>query len=448
MERLCSYLGISDQLDLCLSTGDAASEVLVSPNGTPLIIPCGREAFIDFFSRRYPQEAAGIRRYVDALYRLAQEEDLFYLRDGGHSPMDHSEEFFWPVGRFLEHYISDAGLRAGLSYLAPLYGGVIDETPAYVHALVNVLHIEGTAQFAGQSSQMAEALARLICDGGGSIRVNEAVTGFTVEDHRVVQVSTQRGLTYQADSYVSDLPIHTLLVLSPPNAFPRSFRHRLEDAPDSYSAFKVFLRLKPASLPHRAAPLYYAADNRAVWDCAGAPPDVWPRCLLVLSQPSRQDPAFACSLTVICPMAAQQVARWADTTVGHRGEDYRRWKQERTARVLEMLEGLLPGLGGSIEWVEASSPLTIRDYLGSRRCGMYGLHKDCHNMMQSQLSVHTKVRNLFLTGQDVNLHGMCGVAVTAIATAEALLGDSSLRREIKDFGNQFNPKSKGLGISG
>ena len=93
---------------------------------------------------------------------------------------------------------------------------------------------------------------------------------------------------------------------------------------------------------------------------------------------------------------------------------------------------LLPGLRSHVEGVEASSPLTIRDYLGNRRCGMYGLHKDCNNMMQTQLAVRTKVRNLFLTGQDVNLHGMCGVAVTAIATAEALLGDSTLRREIKE----------------
>ena len=432
MERICTYLGIMGQLDLRLSDDGCVDEVMVSPSGSPYRIPRGREAFVAYFSRRYPHEADGIRRYVDALYRLAQEEDLFYLRDEEHTPLSHSEEFLWPVGRFIEHYISDADLQAALSYLAPLYGGVKDETPAYVHALVNILHIEGTAQFAERSSQMAEVLARMICDGGGSVRVNEAVTGFTVEDHRIAQVLTSTGNTYRAENYVSDLPIHTLLALSPQNAFPRSFRQRLEEAPDSYSAFKVYVRFKPSAQPCRHSPLYYAADNRAVWDCATDPGGTWPRCAMVLMQASPQEPAFAQSMTVICPMAYERVARWEATTVGHRGEDYQKWKQECVGRVLALLEMLLPGLRSHVEGVEASSPLTIRDYLGNRRCGMYGLHKDCNNMMQTQLAVRTKVRNLFLTGQDVNLHGMCGVAVTAIATAEALLGDSTLRREIKE----------------
>lgn len=432
MERLCSYLGLSDKLDLLLSEDDCVDEVMVTPDGVPYRIPRGREAFVAYFSRRYPHEADGIRRYVDALYRLAQEEDLFYLRDDEHTPLSHSEEFLWPVGRFIEHYITDADLRAALSYLAPLYGGVIDETPAYVHALVNILHIEGTAQFAGHSSQMAEVLARMICDSGGTIRVNEAVTGFTVEDHRIVQVFTSAGGSYQADNYVSDLPIHTLLALSPPNAFPRSFHQRLEDAADSYSAFKVYVRFKPMTQPHRPSPLYYAADKSAVWDCVAASEETWPRCAMVLTQAFPQEPAFAQTMTVICPMAYERVAPWEGTSVGHRGEDYQRWKQECTDRVLDLLEMLMPGLRSHIEGVEASSPLTIRDYLGNRRCGMYGLHKDCNNMMQSQLSVRTKVRNLFLTGQNVNLHGMCGVAVTAIATAETLLGDSSLRREVRE----------------
>ena len=39
------------------------------------------------------------------------------------------------------------------------------------------------------------------------------------------------------------------------------------------------------------------------------------------------------------------------------------------------------------------------------------------------MSVKTKVSNLFLTGQYVNLHGFCGVPLTAVMTSEAILGD-------------------------
>ncbi len=43
-------------------------------------------------------------------------------------------------------------------------------------------------------------------------------------------------------------------------------------------------------------------------------------------------------------------------------------------------------------------------------------------MALSQMSVFTKVKNLMLTGQCINLHGICGVPLTAINTAEGILG--------------------------
>ena len=53
---------------------------------------------------------------------------------------------------------------------------------------------------------------------------------------------------------------------------------------------------------------------------------------------------------------------------------------------------------------------------------MCGFAKDCNNMALSQLPVVTKVRNLLLTGQNNNVHGFCGVPLTAINTSEVILG--------------------------
>ena len=431
LRKLCSYLGIMDRLDLRHSSPECVDEVVVGAGGIRYRIPCGRAAFTEYFSRLYPSEADGIRRYVEAMYRLADEEDLFYLRDDRHDVMAHSEEFLWSTDRFLKHYISSPELRGVLAYTAPLYAGVGDETPAYVHALISILHIEGTTRFVRGGSQMAKALAEVIEEAGGCIRTHEEVVGFVVEDHRAVSVRTAQGCSYSADSYVSDLPTHTLLSVLPPGAFPRAFRQRLENAPDSYSAFKVYVRLRDSSIPYRDHPVFYASDSRAVWECADPHDEGWPRCAMIMMEPQPDRQEYAQTLTVVCPMAYSEVERWADTTTGRRSEEYRRWKEERIRRVMEVLEVLELGVGGCVERVEASSPLTIRDYLGNRRGSMFGLHKDCDNMMLTQLSVRTKVRNLFLTGQDVNLHGMCGVALTAIATAEAVLGDSGLRKEVR-----------------
>jgi all-trans-retinol 13,14-reductase len=54
------------------------------------------------------------------------------------------------------------------------------------------------------------------------------------------------------------------------------------------------------------------------------------------------------------------------------------------------------------------------------------VRKDCHDIVRSQLPIATKVRNLLLTGQNINLHGICGVPLTAVNTVEAIVGRGHL----------------------
>ena len=53
-------------------------------------------------------------------------------------------------------------------------------------------------------------------------------------------------------------------------------------------------------------------------------------------------------------------------------------------------------------------------------------------MALSQLPVATKVRNLLLTGQNINLHGICGVPLTAIETVESIVGRGSIVKKINE----------------
>ena len=103
-----------------------------------------------------------------------------------------------------------------------------------------------------------------------------------------------------------------------------------------------------------------------------------------------------------------------------------------THRVLAFMERLYPGFGDRVEYVTASSPLTIRDYYGNKEGSNYGFLRDSHDLMRSQLFVSTKVRRLYLTGQNVNIHGLCGVSLTAIQTAEAFVGPNVIVAKINN----------------
>ena len=99
------------------------------------------------------------------------------------------------------------------------------------------------------------------------------------------------------------------------------------------------------------------------------------------------------------------------------------WKREHTARILEKLENRYPGIRECVAHVYDASPLTIRDYNGAPEGSLYGLLKDCRNPYAGYVPVRTKTANLLLTGQNIYLHGCCGVPLTAVLTAEAVMGE-------------------------
>ena len=69
------------------------------------------------------------------------------------------------------------------------------------------------------------------------------------------------------------------------------------------------------------------------------------------------------------------------------------------------------------------------------------MRKDCQNIMLSQLPIWTKVKNLLLTGQNINLHGICGVPLTAVNTVEALVGQNVLIEKINNLYNKTYGKN-------
>lgn len=78
--------------------------------------------------------------------------------------------------------------------------------------------------------------------------------------------------------------------------------------------------------------------------------------------------------------------------------------------------------------------MTIRDYYAAKEGTMCGYSKDYKNMVLSHLPVVTKAKNLLLTGQNINLHGFCGVPLTAIQTSEVILGQNYVLNKINNIG--------------
>ena len=194
----------------------------------------------------------------------------------------------------------------------------------------------------------------------------------------------------------------------------------------------MYIKLKDNSFPYINHSEYYMTRYNDIWEF-GNKEKQWPLGFLFMTPPEKNQGAYSNKILVTAPMLFDDVLRWEDTTVGKRGEDYENWKEEKASQLLAMIEEIHPGIGKLIENVNTASPLTIRDFYGVKGGALSGFSKDCRNLALSQVPVVTKVRNLFLTGQNINLHGFCGVPLTAIITCEAILGQNYVINKINSI---------------
>ena len=428
LRKLFSYLGIMDRLSLRAMDEEGYDVVKVLEDGASYSLPKGKEHFINYLGEVFPSEKANIRAYVDKLFALSEEEDLFYLREQKPQVfMSVSEDAILPYDELMDRYITDPKLKGVLSYLNPLMGGKPGTTPAFMSALLGVLHIGGTYQFVGSSQQMAELLKEVIETAGGQVHANEEVVRIEVEGREVCRVITKQGNVYHADSYISDVHPDVLLRLVDDKAFPTSFRSRIQSIPETRSCFKVYVKFKEGAFPYVNHTNYCLSDYDTKYDISQ---EEWPKSVMYYTPAVEGQGSYAETMVIIGEMDYEWVKPWEASQVGHRGASYEQWKRQMTEQVLDFMEKIYPDIREKTEFIMASSPLTIRDYYGNKEGSNYGFLRDSHNIMLSQLSVFTKVRNLYLTGQNVNIHGMCGVALTAIQTVEALVGTNTVVRKI------------------
>jgi all-trans-retinol 13,14-reductase len=436
LRKICTYLGVYDKLSILDEDDDCMDSITYLCDNKTYCIAKGRTRFVECLSGYFPEESDHIKKYVDELYRLANEVDLFYLRQSKSSIFQHSPQFTMPANSLIDNYISNPKLRDLLAYMNPMYGGVADHTPAYIHALINVLYIDGASRFAGGSQQLADALVGVIEESGGRVLNNKTVTGISLLDRNITKVTVSDGSSYVADRYISSIHPCSLLNIIDQDAFPKAYRTRLAEIPNTYSAFSVYITFHKDTFPFINHTCYYQDEYGTVWKHGEYDEATFPRGFMYITPAEKGQGRYATKMIINCIMSFDVVRKWEDSFTGHRSPEYLEWKHRLTDRIISRMEHFYPDFRNYIKDVFASSPLTIRDYYNAKDGTMFGFRKDCQNILLSQVPIYTKVGNLLLTGQNINLHGICGVPLTAINTAEAIVGENTIIDKINKY-NQY-----------
>lgn len=423
LDRICRYLGIRDRIHVRPVDADCMDELYCHEDGRRYRIPGGREAFTRYFQEQFPEERLGIQQYMDALYALTDQVGFFHLRLGSQGQTTYGGEFYEPSNELVSRYIRNPKLRGLLGYMSCLCGGSVGHTPAYVFSLINSLYINGHYRFEGPAVQLADVLVDLIESSGGQVIANAEVSRVKADGKSVAAVITADGHEFRARHYISDVHPQVLMRIADNELFTKAFRARVETAPNNYSAYCLYLVFKPDSFPYINHPCYYTDDYESLWRYGQYDGEEWPQSFAYFTPCSVDQGPYARGLQIIQFMPFEVCKAWENTSSSARGDDYLAWKKRHTERIIDKLERCSPGIRDAVAHVYDASPLTVRDYGNEPDGSLYGLLKDAADPYAGYVPVRTKADNLFLTGQNVYLHGCCGVPLTAVMTAEAVIGE-------------------------
>ena len=381
----------------------------------------GYDKFIDGLAQDFPEEREGISKYVESIkdvcnrfpfYRLNYFKTDYFLDELiNKNAHDHINEF-----------VKNNKLKNILAATSLLYGGVTEKTPFYVHALVLNSYIESSYRCIKGGSQIAIELSRVIHRYGGTVLKNKKVTDTEFdEEGKVKCIITADGEKYYGSHFISNIHPKQTIELFGKDRFKKVFVNRILDLENSISSFSLHLALKKESIPYQNHNIYqHNIDN--VWGHEKYDPEKWPMSYLLSMSPHKKNQKWADSLSVLAYMRYDEVEQWAETyntidQASDRHTDYQNFKRKKENQIIEDLKQLFPDIESHIEGVYSSTPLTFRDYIGTDDGSMYGIQKDSKNPLKTLISNNTKIKNLYLTGQNINLHGVLGVTISAFLTS-------------------------------
>ena len=448
LHKLMRYLEIDRKVKLLPL--DAAGYDVVSLNGKPYRFAQGREAFIRQMTEYFPHQHDQLVRYYDLVERIANASSLHSLKYAETDAAINTEYQLRSINDVIDEVITDPLLAKVLVGNLPLYAAEKDKTPFSTHAFIMDFYNQSAFRIQGGSDTVASALTDTIYQYGGKVLTRRKVVHIECDDTHAtgVIVEEMRGGKpigcsefVPCDAVISDAhPIRTLELLDTHLIRP-AFRKRINQIPQTVGGFSVYLKFKQGMMPYMNYN-YYGYQNGTPWDCEKYTEEEWPKGFLYMHFCSEEDSSstssrqkecmkFASTGVILSYMRMEDVERWKNTTVGHRGADYEEFKRQKAEKLLDALSQHFPDIRSQIETYYTSTPLTYREYTGTEGGSMYGNARDISMGAACRVPQRTKVPNVFLTGQNINSHGMLGVLVGTIVTCSEFLTAAKIYEQIQ-----------------
>ncbi|MDI3318472.1 phytoene desaturase family protein [Pinibacter soli] len=433
LHQIFKYLGIMDKLRLEKLDEDAFDYIVFENDDNKYPMAQGYENFVQQLLKYFPDEEIAIRKYCDKMQEVCRKFPLYNLKFDEN--FEKGEVMQLGAKEFIESITSNTRLQEVLAGNNVLYAGLPDRAPFYVHALVLNSYIEGSWKFVDGGSQIGKYLVQIIRENGGDIKRNCTVTEIVEKNGVADHVVLDNGETLFAKNFISNVHPYNTLKMLKTELIRNAYRSRIGSLENTISCFIINIVCKKNCFKSFKHNIYFNKEG-AVWDSWNYTDEEWPKNYGVFASSSSKNHEYAEGLTLFTYMQYEEVKKWENTfnTVSKeddRGAEYEAFKKRKAEKLIDEAEKKIPGLKDCIQSYYTSTPLTYRDYIGGDDGSLYGIIRDYKEPLKTFISPKTKLPNLFFTGQNISMHGILGVTISALATCSSLVNMHEVLERIR-----------------
>ncbi|HHZ64239.1 MAG TPA: NAD(P)/FAD-dependent oxidoreductase [Flavobacteriales bacterium] len=429
------YLDIMDKLNLRKMDEDGFDTISFNTVDQEFKYAQGWGRFEERMVDYFPKEKEGIAKYCEMIREVCREFPMYNLRK---SELNLTETKFLDIDAeaFIATCTNDELLRSVLAGSNPLYAGEGDKTPLYVHALVSNTYVESAWKCVNGGGQIAKYMVANIKGNGGAVRNYCDVRKLEVAGNEVKYALLSDGEKIEGKNFISNIHPSLTLDMLTGGKLRNAYVNRIHSLKNTISIFCLHLVMKPESFPYLNTN-YYHYKTTDIWNSLKYNPADWPDGYALFCPATSKSEKYADGLTAMMYMDINDMKPWINTyntipkNQNDRGAGYEDFKMQKAEKMIDLLEQKFPDIRNCIRSYSTSSPLSYRDYMGTKDGSLYGIVKDYKNPLRTFISPKMKIPNLFLTGQNLNLHGVLGVTIGAVVTCGEILGTDYLLSQVK-----------------
>jgi all-trans-retinol 13,14-reductase len=407
----------------------------------------GREAWRERMHSYFPEESAGIDRYLELVREALAGARSFFAEKAMPTPaallagpwmrrklLRYSDR---TLGGVLDSVTDNPTLKAVLAAQFGDHGLPPSQASFVIHAMIFNHYLGGAAYPVGGASRIAESIAPVIEASGGAIVLRAEAASVVVESGRAVGVRMAGGQEIRAPLVISDVGVSNTVSQLMPEGTPGrdALQSTLQKTTRSASHICLYAGFDQTDdelgLGRSNLWVYQSPDQDGDLARFLADPEA-PVPMAFISFPSAKDPDFTrrhpgkATVEVVSIAPYERFRQWQDTKWMRRGESYEALKDKLSRQLLEVLEREVPQIAGKIAYSELSTPLSTRHFAAYDKGEIYGLDHTPARFRERALRPRTGLKGFFLTGADVCTAGVAGALFGAVLSASAILGRNLL----------------------